>query len=198
MPQAPAPGLGGVHAPGHTNGFHSAANGSFGAAGDASAGQDDADEGMTQEEAKKAAETALLSAAAEMKRISGIEWEEEYGSLSDLAAARQAQGQAMEEHEAILTSLREAFRAANMALAKKFQKLEAAATESQRSRMFILQRTASNIQRREYEATMYDITPASQVPPAAPSPPTRDTDSPVDSPPPVPPALANGFSFAPA
>lgn len=194
MPSAAAPRTHGAGFPnGATNG--SATNGSMlGAAAAASTETGgEPESSMTQEEAKAAAEKALLGAAAEMKRIAGTEWEEEYGGLEDLAAAREEQSKAMGEHEAILALLREAYSAARIALAKKFQKLETSAAESQHTRMFVLQRAASAIQKREYEATLYDITPAAKAVSSREdvTPPAATTQSAL-------PAAANGFSFAPA
>ncbi|KAA0152038.1 hypothetical protein FNF29_04152 [Cafeteria roenbergensis] len=142
----------------------------------------DADGGMTQEEAKAAAEKALLSAMAEIRRLQSADWEATYGELGSVAEARKEQASALEEHKAVVDSLGEAFDAAQRALAKKFEKLEASAVEAQRTRMFNLQRAAGALQRKEYEATMYDIAPRSQPAPERPSPEAE--------------AQSNGFAFA--
>lgn len=142
----------------------------------------DADGGMTQEEAKAAAEKALLSAMGEIRRVKSADWEATYGELESVAEARKEQTNALEEHRAVVDSLGEAFEAAQRALAKKFEKLEADAVDGQRTRMFNLQRAAGALQRKEYEATMYDIAPRSQPAPEQSAP--------------EPEAQSNGFAFA--
>jgi len=136
---------------------------------------------MTQEEAKAAAEAAIRSAQASLKAVQGTDWDESYGGLASVAAAREAQTAALEAHEALMSTLGEAFTAAQRALSKKFEKLEAVAVEAQQARMFSLQRTAGALQRKEYEASMYDIAPR-QAPAPAPAPAAASQD--------------DGFSFA--